>query len=126
MTELDDVESVPYSGNWRLVKTLDGFALDRKIRALGWNFFFMAGAVRAMFFGARGEKKLYRALSRILGKLEARHFNSLEITGIAPKHFLGVPYFVVSAHSRHIQQRCYLDDAAARQSSEHDAEWARG
>jgi len=36
------LESDPYSGNWSLVKALDRFALDRKIHAAGWNFFFMA------------------------------------------------------------------------------------
>jgi len=33
------LESEPYSGNWSLVKVLDGCALDRKIRASGRNFF---------------------------------------------------------------------------------------
>jgi len=36
------LESEPYSGNWSVVKALDSFALDRKIHAAGWNFFFMA------------------------------------------------------------------------------------
>jgi len=91
---------------------LDGFALDRKIRASGWNFFFMAAEVRAMFFGALGAKKIQNALKRILGKVKQQHFNSLEVTGIVAKRFLGVPYTVVSAHSRHVQQSCYLDSAA--------------
>jgi hypothetical protein len=43
MTRLLGLESEPYSGNWSLVKVLGGFALDRKIYAAGWNFFFMAG-----------------------------------------------------------------------------------
>jgi hypothetical protein len=43
MTRLLGLESEPYSGNWSLVKVLGGFALDRKIHAAGWNFFFMAG-----------------------------------------------------------------------------------
>ena len=29
-----------------MVKALDGFALDRKIRTAGWNFFFMAAEIR--------------------------------------------------------------------------------
>ena len=33
--------SEPFSGKWCTVQGLDGFALDRKIRAAGWNFFFM-------------------------------------------------------------------------------------
>jgi hypothetical protein len=42
----------PVRGNWSVVRALDGFALDRKIHAAGWNFFFMAAEVRVMFFGS--------------------------------------------------------------------------
>jgi hypothetical protein len=119
------LESEPYSRNWSLVKALDGFALDRKINAVGWNFFFMAAEVKAMFLGAIGAKKIQNALGRILAKVRGQNFNSLEVTGIVAKHFLGVPYVILSAHSRHIQQSCYLDDAAVRRASQHDAEWAR-
>ena len=120
------LESAPYSGNWSLVSTRDSFALDRKIHASGWNFFFMATQVKAMFFGALGTKKIQNALERILRKVKQQHFNGLEVTEIVAKRFLGVPYSIVSAHSRHIQQSCYLDSAEARRTSRRDAEWARG
>jgi hypothetical protein len=125
-TQLPGLETEPYSGNWSLVKVLDGFALDRKIHAAGWNFFFVAAEVRAMFFGAIGATKIQNALKRVLGKVREQHFNGLEVTGIVAKRFLGVPYAIVSAHSRHIQQSCYLDSAEARRTSHRDAEWARG
>jgi hypothetical protein len=126
MTQALGLVSEPYSGNWRLIKALGGFSLDRKIRASGWNFFFMATEVRAMIFGALGTKKIQKALKRILEKVKGQHFNSLEVTGIAERRFLGVPYVVVSAHSRHVQQSCYLDSAEARRTSQGDAAWARG
>ena len=122
----EGLESESYSGHWSVVKALDGFALDRKIRAAGWNFFFIASEVKVMFLGSLGAKKIQHALHRILGKVSRQHFNGLEVTGIVAKRFLGVPYAVVSAHSRHVQQSCYLDDAEARQSSEQDAAGARG
>ncbi|MFZ0863792.1 MAG: hypothetical protein WAN18_24225 [Candidatus Sulfotelmatobacter sp.] len=120
------LESEPCSGEWSLLKVLDGFALDRKIHAAGWNFFFMATEVKAMFFGTAGATKIQDALKRILGKVKQQHFNSLEVTAIVASRFLGVPYVTVSAHSRHMQQSCYLDSPEARQTSEHDAEWAKG
>jgi hypothetical protein len=46
------LESEPYSGNWSVIKGLDGFSLDRKIHAAGWNFFFIASEVKVMIFGA--------------------------------------------------------------------------
>ena len=126
MPQFLGLESEPYSGNWSLVKVLDGCALDRKIRASGRNFFFMAAEVKAMFFGALGAKKIEHALKRILGKVKQQHFNGLEVTGIVAKRFLGVPYAIVSAHSRHVQQSCYLDSDQTRRTSQHDTEWARG
>jgi hypothetical protein len=119
MTQLLGLESEPYSGNWRLVKVLAGFSLDRKIRASGWNFFFMATEVKAIIFGALGTKNIENALKRILEKVRGQHFNSAEVTGIVERRFLGLPYAVVSVHSRHIQQSCYLDSAEARLTSQH-------
>lgn len=126
MTQLLGLETEPYSGNWSLVKALNGFALDRKIHAAGWNFFFMAAEVKVIFFGAIGATKIQNALKRILGKVKQQHFNGLEVPGIVAKRFLGMPYAIVSAHSRHIQQSCYLDSAEARRTFQRDAKWARG
>lgn len=126
MQELLAVESDAFTGNWSLVKLLDGFALDLKIRAVGWNFFFMATEAKAMFFGAIGTVKLREALRRILKKEKHQSFNCLEVTGIVAKRFLGVPYVVVSAHSRHVQRSCYMDSTEARRVAQSDAEWARG
>ena len=126
MRQLLGLESEPCSGEWSLLKVLDGFALDRKIHAAGWNFFFMAAEVKVMFFGSLGAAKIQKALKRILETVKPQQFNGLEVTEIVAKRFLGVPYVTVSAHSRHMQQSCYLDSAEARQTSQHDAEWARG
>jgi hypothetical protein len=126
MAQLLQMESEPCSGNWSLVRTLDGVSLDRKIHAAGWNFFFMAAEVKVMFFGVLGAAKIQNALRRILAKVKPQHFNGLEVTGIVASHFLGVPYVTVSAHSRHVQQGCYLDSSEARQASHNGAELARG
>jgi hypothetical protein len=126
LIQLFGLQSEVSSGDWSVVTALDGFALDRKIHAAGWNFFFMAPEVKVMFFGAIGAKKIQNALIRILEKVKRQSFNSLEVTGIVAKHFLGIPYAIVSAHSRHIQQNCRLEDANARRASQRANEWARG
>ena len=79
-----------------------------------------------MFLGSLGTEKILKALKRILEKVKPHQFNGLEVTEIVARHFLGVPYVTVSAHSRHMQQSCYLNSAAARQTSQKQAEWARG
>ncbi|MFY9912679.1 MAG: hypothetical protein WAK56_22775 [Candidatus Sulfotelmatobacter sp.] len=125
MKKLLGLESEPYSGQWTLLKALDVSDLDRRIHAAGWNFFFIATEVKVMFLGSLGAAKVQNALKRILEKVKQQHFNGLEVTEIVTRHFLGVPYVTVSAHSRHMQQGCYLDTAVARQSFQRDAEWAR-
>ena len=115
------LQSEPYSANWGLLQALDSVSFDRKIEAAGWNFFFMAAEVKVMFFGAFGANRIQSALQRLLEKVKPLNFNCLEVTGIAAKRFLGVPYTVVSAHSRHIQQSCYLEGADGRRTSQRAA-----
>jgi len=112
-------------GEWSVVIP-HAFALDRAIHAAGWNFFFMAKEVKAMYFGLIREEKTQSALKRILKKVNLQRFNGLEVTKIAVRRFLGVPYVTVSAHSRHMQQTCILDSSEARRGSQKDAAWARG
>jgi hypothetical protein len=120
------LETEPCFGEWSVVKVPDAFALEREIHAAGWNFFFMATEVKATYFGFLGQQKIHRALKRILAKVNPEHFNGLEVTKIAARHFLGVPYVTVSAHSRHIQQSCNLDSSEERLASQKYAAWARG
>jgi hypothetical protein len=96
---------------WRLVKDLDGYGMDRKIREAGWTFFCVAGQVGATVFGIDEQKTVCRAVEQILAKLELAEFNSMEIIRVASeasKRFLGVRYVTVSAQSRHIQESAPL------------------
>jgi hypothetical protein len=125
MPTLIGVETEPLLDGWSAIKAPDTSTLDRKIRAVGWNFFFMATEVKTMFFGSFNATKIQSALRRILAKVKLQHFNGLEVTELVARHFLGVPYVTVSAHSRHLQHSCNLDSAEARQKSQENAEWAR-
>jgi len=100
--------SEPIMPGWRLVKNFDGEELDRKIRGAGWTFFCMAGEIRASVFGHENQEEIRQAVKRILAKLNSQEFNSLEITAVASKRFLGVPYVTVSARLRHIQESMFL------------------
>jgi hypothetical protein len=101
-------ESEPCATGWRLVKDLDGYGLDRKIHEAGWTFFCLAGEIEASVFGLEGQETVRRAVKRILAKQKSEKLNSLEITRVASKRFLGVPYATVSARSRHIQESLVL------------------
>jgi hypothetical protein len=126
MPQFIEFESEPGWGEWSMVKASDAFTLGRKIHAAGWTFFFMAAEVKTMFFGSLGAAKIQSALKRILAKVKQQHFNGLEVTAIVVRHFLGLPYVTVSAHSRHMQHSCNLDSAETRQTSQNSADWANG
>jgi len=55
-------------------------------------------------FGADEKQVTGKAIKRIIASLKAKNFNCLEITHVAAKRFLGLPYVSVSAHSRHVQK----------------------
>lgn len=109
-----DLESVAYSRQWRSVKTLDSSSLGRALDAVGWHLFFVAGQVTALAFGLAGERSLHRAVGRIVAQVRALNLNCLELTEITRKHFLGVPYISISAHSCHIQQGWQLQNMEQR------------
>jgi hypothetical protein len=113
------VQSEPCSNGWRLVKDLDGYGLDRKIRDAGWTFFYMAGEVHATAVGSDLEKTKRKAIQRVLANRKSPKFNCLEIAQAATKRFLGLPYVSVSAHWRHIQESRVLFQA------DRLAEWDR-
>ena len=108
------VESDAFLPGWRVVRNLDGYGLGRKIDEADWNFFYLAGEIKATVVGREGVEALRRAVKQILAKRTGQKFNSLEIAKVVSKRFLGVPYLKVFAHSRHIQEGMYL--SAARDS----------
>lgn len=108
------LETEPYSKGWRLLRKLDGYGLDRKVREAGWTFFLLAGEIQGIAFGFEGEKRTRRAVNRIMARLKSQNFNCVEITQVAGKRFLGMPCVSVTAHSRHIQESNVLSRAKKR------------
>ena len=98
------IESEAFLPGWRVVKNLDRSALARNIEGANWNFFYLAGGIRATVLGRDRSGTLRRAVKCVLAKQEGQKFNSLEITKVVSKRFLGIPFMSVTAHSRHIQQ----------------------
>ena len=99
-----EVESEPFLPGWRVARNLDGYGLARKIEEAKWNYFYLAGVTRTMVFGREGPETMRRAVRRALPRLDRLKFNSLEITTVVSKRFLGIPFTSVAIHSRHIQQ----------------------
>jgi hypothetical protein len=98
------IESEAFLTGWRIVKSVDRSTLARNIEGVNWNFFYLAGEIRATVLGRNQLGTLRRAVKCVLEKQEAQKFNSLEITKVVSKRFLGIPFMRVTAHARHIQQ----------------------
>jgi hypothetical protein len=103
-----DAPSDVFVPGWRAFANLNGYALTRKIEAENWHFFCLAGERRASAVGGDRQTTLQRAVKQILAKTANEKYNSLEVTKITPKRFLGVPYLRVCAHLRHVQEDILL------------------
>jgi hypothetical protein len=98
------IESDAFLRGWRIVTNLDRQALITKVESAHWNFFYLAGELRATVLGRDRLSTLRRAVKRVLAKHEGEKFNCLEVTKIVLKRFLGIPFMSVAAHFRHIQE----------------------
>jgi hypothetical protein len=105
------VESEAFLPGWRIVRNLDRSTLSRNIEGANWNFFYLAGEIRAIALGREGVGSLRRAVKHALARLKEQKFNSLEITKVISKRFLGIPFMSITTHSRHIQQGIGLTPA---------------
>jgi hypothetical protein len=102
------VDSESFLPGWRVAKNLDGYGLARKMEDAKWNYFYLAGVIRTVVLGREGPETMRKAVRRALPRLDRLKFNSLEITGVISKQFLGIPFTRVSIHSRHIQEAISL------------------
>ena len=101
------IESEVFLPGWKAARNIDRYELDRRLEEANWNFFYLAGEIRVTVLGRDGSKTLRGAVKRVLAKQE-KQFNSLEITKVVLKRFLGIPFVSVAAHTRHIQQSICL------------------
>lgn len=98
------IESNSYITGWSVITNLNSFGMNQKIIKEGWNFFFLAGRLKAIAFGSDEEKTTRKAVKQVIAEMQSKDFNCLEITQVKAKRFLGFPYMSVSAYSRHIQE----------------------
>jgi hypothetical protein len=119
-----DLVSESYSEKWKSL-ALDAPGIERAIQLSGWRLFFMAGEISAIAFGSGSPRNVRKAVLRIASKVQHTHFNAIEVTEISKRHFVGIPYIRIAAHSRHLQDGCVLESAAQRKQARRDADWAQ-
>ena len=95
-------DTQPIGNGW--TRITNNLALERKLAAAGWTFFFMAGTIQATVFGFDRDLLIVTAVRRLLARVAPQRCNCLEIDQIVMRSFCGIPSVTVMAHSRHIQQ----------------------
>lgn len=108
------VKTTEYSQDWEVVDDSDN--LDVLLRGAGWNLFFIAGALRSISLGT-GEPSMRKGVNRLLKQIRPLNLNSMRVTHIASKTFLGIRYQVLFAHPSHIQQSRFLVRTEAQKNS---------
>ena len=104
----------PYSDQWCSLGTQESAELDRKLRAVGWNFFFMADKLRTIVPAWGGDKAVRAGVKRLLARTSAQQFNCMQLSNILRERFLGIPYVSVVAHARHVQQGSRIESLEQR------------
>jgi hypothetical protein len=100
------------SNGWAAVQD-DRPTFEKAVQRAGWTWFFMAGEIEATVLGFDKEKALRAAFTRLTANVTSQRCNSIEITRVTGRSFLGIPYVNVSAHPRHLQKGvCFSPDGA--------------
>src|SRR5438874_3113399 len=74
------IESETFLSRWRVVKSLDRSTLARNIEGVNWNFFYLAGEIRATVLGRNQPRTLRRPEKCGLAKKGGQKFSSLRVT----------------------------------------------
>lgn len=96
-------ENAAFLPGWRVVKNFDNYALRRKIRETNWRFLQLRGGKETKVIGRARQETLRRGVAQMLADLKDRKFNSLEITVLGSKSFLGVIFLNIAVNLRHFQ-----------------------
>jgi len=86
------LESEAFLPGWRVVKNFDGYTLNRKISQANWNFARLTGEHKTRVVGRAYSETLRKGIARILDGLRGKKFNSLEITVVHLKRFVGLAF----------------------------------
>ena len=107
-------EGQPYSDGWRLLNRLKSNDIESRARDCSWNFMFLAEVIKRTVFGFGRARSLRRATDKVLTEARNNAFNSVEVTEITARQFLGMHWVSVDAHFRSLQKSNQIKALAAR------------
>ena len=97
-------------GPWKLLTTMDGFAVERTLSELGWHFFFMVQGIRAAGVSFTPRGAMTKALKKLTAAVEFQSFNALEIVEIKRQRFLWLYYARAAAYPRDARPSPFVRD----------------
>ena len=96
-------ESETFLPGWRVVKNFDSYALRRKIRETNWSFLQLRGGKETKGMGRARKDILRRGVAQLVSEFPGRKFNSMEITVLVSRRFLGLMFLNIAVNLRHFQ-----------------------
>ena len=90
------LQSQSDSNGWAAVQD-DRPTFEKAVQRAGWTLFFMAGEIEATVLGFDKEKALRAAFRRLIANVTSQRCNSIEITRVTGRSFLGIPYVIAEA-----------------------------
>jgi hypothetical protein len=97
------MENAAFLPGWRVVRNFDNYALRQKMRETNWRFLQLRGSKETRVVGRARQEILRRGVAQTLTDLKDRKFNSLEITVLGSKRFLGMIFLNIAVNLRHFQ-----------------------
>jgi hypothetical protein len=101
---------------WNFV-VADVWWLERRLREAGWHFFFVVPAITTAALAFDRSRALRKAQQHLIGKVEARNLNALQIAEVRIWRFWPLYYARIVAHPRHIRNSPFLGDLDPRRRS---------
>jgi hypothetical protein len=96
-------ENASFLPGWRVVRNFDNYALRQKLRDTNWCLLQLRGRKETRVRGRARPEMLRRGVAQVLSDWKGRKFNSLEITVLGSKSFLGVIFLNIAVNLRHFQ-----------------------
>jgi hypothetical protein len=91
--ESRELESEPYSQNWRSMGTLESSGLNRKVQDTGMEPVLYGRAKSGPWCPPGEDRAPCRpGIMRLPAQTRLQHFNCLEVHEVRKLHFLGIPY----------------------------------
>ena len=97
-----------YGSKWKRLFDANGDALDHAATLVGWRFSSIPPAIECQAFGLSRQSAMHRAINKVMDLIDPSGFNSLEVTKVVVRSWLGLSRADVVAHQRHLHATAFL------------------